>query len=169
MDTTASTPTATRPDFTGCCKRFDPAPFRDARFEWHDELFVKDHVTSLLHVPLNMGKHITRANAKIEAAGAWPSSPLMLSDDARWGSDLYIHVTKAVPGVQMVALSGTFLTKVFEGPFRHVPRWREQMRQYVAAQGKRLEKLYFAYTTCPACAKAYGENYVVGFARVSPP
>jgi hypothetical protein len=29
-----------------------------------------------------------------------------------------------------------------------------------------LKKLYFSYTTCPACAKAYGKNYVVLFAQV---
>ena len=40
------------------------------------------------------------------------------------------------------------------------------MREYVASRGEKIEKLYFAYTTCPACAKAYGENYVVLFARI---
>jgi len=29
-----------------------------------------------------------------------------------------------------------------------------------------LDKLYFGYTTCPSCAKAYGKNYVVLFAKV---
>ncbi|MEK7257207.1 MAG: hydrolase [Bacteroidota bacterium] len=28
-------------------------------------------------------------------------------------------------------------------------------------QGFALKKLYFGYTTCPACAKAYGKNYVL--------
>jgi hypothetical protein len=37
----------------------------------------------------------------------------------------------------------------------------------VAERGKKLEKLYFAYTTCPGCAKVYGKNHVVLFARVS--
>ena len=38
--------------------------------------------------------------------------------------------------------------------------------QQPEARGKKLETLYFGYTTCPACAKAYGENYVVLFAKV---
>jgi hypothetical protein len=41
------------------------------------------------------------------------------------------------------------------------------MRRFVAERGKKLEKLYFAYTTCPACAEAYGKNYVVLFAKVA--
>lgn len=42
------------------------------------------------------------------------------------------------------------------------------MQGHVAAKGRTLEKLYFGYTTCPKCAKAYGKNYVVLFAKVSP-
>lgn len=118
-------------------------------------------------MPLNMGKQVTRANAMIEAVSAQPRVPLMLSDeDSLWGADLYIHVTKLVPDAQMTTLSGTYLTKVFEGPFRDAPKWAEQMRAHVAAKGEKLDKLYFAYTTCPACAKAYGKNYVVLFARL---
>jgi hypothetical protein len=153
---------------TGCCPRFDPKPFEGARFEWHDEPFVKEHVVSLLHLPLNMGRRMKRANARIEAASAQPDVPLMLSDEAsRWGTDLYIHVRKAVPGAQMTTLSGTYLTKVFEGPFRNAPKWHEEMVEYVKAKGHKLDKIFFAYTTCPACAKAYGKNYVVLFARIN--
>lgn len=28
------------------------------------------------------------------------------------------------------------------------------------------EKYYFHYTSCPKCAKIYGHNYVVAFAKV---
>jgi len=40
------------------------------------------------------------------------------------------------------------------------------MEAYVAKKGKQLKKIYFCYTTCPACAKAYGKNYVVLFAQI---
>jgi hypothetical protein len=70
----------------------------------------------------------------------------------------------------MAEISGTFLTKVFEGPFRDAPRWIAKwianMKRYVAAKNRTLERLYFGYTTCPKCAKAYGKNYVVMFAKV---
>jgi hypothetical protein len=46
------------------------------------------------------------------------------------------------------------------------PKWAQQMSDHVAARGRSLEKLYFGYTTCPKCAKAYGKNYVVLFAKV---
>jgi hypothetical protein len=92
---------------------------------------------------------------------------MMLSDElSPWGADLYIEVKKLVPGANMAEISGTFLTKVFEGPFRDAPRWVEDMKRYVEAKKRTLERLYFGYTTCPKCAKAYGKNYVVMFAKV---
>lgn len=41
-----------------------------------------------------------------------------------------------------------------------------QTGKYLAPKGKTMKKLYFSYTTCPACAKVYGKNYVVLFAKV---
>jgi len=40
------------------------------------------------------------------------------------------------------------------------------MEDYVKSRDREMEKLYFYYTTCPKCAKHYGKNFVVGFARV---
>lgn len=152
---------------TGCCPPFDPAPWQNQEITWDAKPFVKDHVTCLFHVPLNMGRVVTKDMALIDAAGASPDHPLMLSDDlSPWGADMFIEVNKLVPGATMTELSGTFLTKVFEGPFRNAPAWVKDMKQYVAARNRKLERLYFGYTTCPKCAKAYGKNYVVMFARV---
>jgi hypothetical protein len=152
---------------TGCCPRFDPAPWQDQEITWLDEPFVQDHLWSVFHVPLRMGRHVTRNQSLIDAAGAAPPVPLMLSDEkSPWGTDLYIRVTKPVPGARMARLSGTFLTRVYEGPYRDAPSWAANMQSFVATRGRKLEKLYFAYTTCPACSRAYGKNYVVLFAKV---
>ncbi|MDD5041156.1 MAG: hypothetical protein PHX87_00530 [Candidatus Peribacteraceae bacterium] len=152
---------------TGCCDPFDPAPWEDKEITWNNKLFVKDHVTSFLHIPLNMGKVVTRNMKLIEKAGAESPVQLMLSDEkSLWGADIYIDVSKNVPGAQMSALSGTFLTKVFEGPYKNVGKWAKEMEEYVERRGKKLTKMYFCYTTCPKCAKAYGKNYVVLFAQI---
>jgi hypothetical protein len=91
----------------------------------------------------------------------------MLTDEkSLWGSDIYIDVTKDVPGAEMATISGTFLTKVFEGPYKDIGKWLKEMQEFVKSRGKETKKLYFSYTTCPKCAKAYGKNYVVLFAQV---
>ncbi|MFA5855577.1 MAG: hydrolase [Candidatus Gracilibacteria bacterium] len=155
------------PKFTGCCKPFDPKPWEDKEIKWDEKLFVKDHVISFLHIPLNFGGKVVKNMELIEAAGAESDCQLMLSDEkSLWGADIYIDVAKNVPGAKMAKISGVFLTKVFEGPFRDVGKWVKEMTEYVSGKGKKLKKLYLCYTTCPKCAKAYGKNYVVIFAEV---
>jgi len=152
---------------TGCCEPFDPAPWEDKEITWKDEIFLKDHVTCFLHIPLNMGSKVVKNMNLIELASAKESHQLMLCDEnSLWGCDIYIDVAKEVPGARMAKLSGTFLTKVFEGPYKNAGKWAEEMKKYVAGKGKKLKKLYFSYTTCPKCAKAYGKNYVILFARI---
>ena len=151
---------------TGCCEPFNPEPWQDKEIKWENKLFVKDHVTSFLHIPLNMGKKVIKNMALIEKAGA-KGEQLMLTDEkSLWGSDIYIDATREVPGAKMATISGTFLTKVFEGPYQNAGKWAKEMVEYVKAKNRNLKKIYFFYTTCPACAKAYGKNYVVLFAQV---
>jgi hypothetical protein len=152
---------------TGCCEPFDPESWDEKEIVWQDKLFVKDHVTSFLHISLNMGGKIMKSMALIEKAGAKAPHQLMLTDEkSLWGADIYIDVAKEVPGAQMVKLSGKFLTKVFEGPYSNAGRWAKEMGDYVVSKDKAMKRLYFSYTTCPRCAKAYGKNYVVLFAQI---
>jgi len=153
---------------TGCCDPFNPDPWQEKEITWNNKLFVKDHVTSFLHIPLNTGKIIVKNMTLIEKAQAKAPYQLMLWDEkSLWGADIYIDVAKDVPGAQMATLSGTFLTKVFEGPYKNVGTWMREMKEYVAGKGKTIQKLYCCYTTCPKCAKVYGKNYVVLFAQIN--
>lgn len=153
---------------TGCCEPFNPEPWDGKEIIWKDKLFVKDHVTSFFHIPLNMGKKIVKNIRLIEKAGAESPYQLMLTDEKSiWGADIYIDVSKNVPGAEMALISGVFLTKVFEGPYQNAGKWALEMQEYVKNKGKELKKLYFSYTTCPKCAKAYGKNYVALFAQIS--
>lgn len=153
---------------TGCCDPFNPEPWQDKEITWKDKIFVMDYVTSFLHIPLNMGGKIVKNMGLIEKAHAQAQHQLMLTDEkSLWGADIYIDVAKEVPGAQMATISGTFLTKVFEGPYQNAGKWAREMTEYVKNKGKELKKLYFSYTTCPKCAKAYGKNYVVLFAQIN--
>lgn len=152
---------------TGCCEPFDPVPWQEKEIVWKDKIFLKDHVTSFFHIPLNMGHKIVKDMELIKKAGAASPYQLMLTDEkSMWGADIYIDVAKEVPGAETVKISGTFLTKVFEGPYQNAGKWAHEMMGYVKSKGKVVKKLYFSYTTCPNCAKAYGKNYVVLFAEI---
>ena len=153
---------------TGCCPRFNPEPWDEKEVTFQDKLFVKDHVRSFLHIPLNFGKVMARNMEKIEAADAHAGTDtIVLSDEkSLWGADVYIAVSKEVPGADMVGISGTFLTKVFEGPYKAAGRWVKEMKGYVQSKGAEIKRIYFFYTTCPKCAKVYGKNYTVILAMI---
>jgi len=150
-----------------CCPQFDPGPWDGKELSWKGRRFVKDRVRSFLHIPLNFGSVMVRNMKQIEAAGAKPAETIVLSDEnSLWGADVYIGVAKDVPNAANVTISGTFLSKVFEGPYQNVRKWIEETKTFVASRGKQLKKLYCYYTTCPKCAKKYGKNYVVILAQV---
>ncbi|MEN8137140.1 MAG: hydrolase [Bacteroidota bacterium] len=153
---------------TGCCPKFNPEPWKDEKLEFDDKLFVKAKTTNFLHVPLNMGSVMTKVMGAIQnSKSELNDGYFMLSDDSSlWRGEHYIAVSKEVPDYTNLRLSGKFLTRTFEGPYNNAGRWRKEMKNYVSSKGKNLRKIYFFYTTCPKCAKHYGENHVVGVAEV---
>lgn len=145
-----------------CCPQFNPEPWNEKTHTWENRRFVKDRVRSLLHIPLNFGAVMVRNMEAIKAANATLENGVVLSDEnSLWGADVYIEVAKDVPNANMSTISGTFFSKVFEGPYQNMRKWIEEMKAFVTAQSKSFSKLYFYYTTCPKCAKKYGKNYVV--------
>ena len=84
---------------TGCCEPFNTEPWAEKEITWKDKIFVKDHVTSLFHIPLNMGPKIVKNMALIEKANAKAPHQLMLTDEkSLWGADIYIDVAKMSRG-----------------------------------------------------------------------
>lgn len=152
---------------TGCCPRFHPEGWDGQNLHFRDKPFIRATTRSLAHVPLNMDKVMTRVQTHIQAAdAAIPEGYLMLSRDlSAWKGEHLIAVRGDVPEEEMVTLSGDFITRVFEGPYREVGKWHEAMQDEVRAMGREPGKIWFFYTTCPKCAKAYGKNYVVGVAE----
>jgi hypothetical protein len=145
-----------------CCPKFDPAPWDGKTIEWNNKRFVKDKVFTLFHVPVNFGSVVKRVMGQIEAAGANALDGMGLSDHtSKWNMDFYVAVDKEVPGADNTTISGSFLSKVYEGPFQDTGKWCKDFETLAASRNLRVEKWYMWYTTCPKCAKKYGKNYVV--------
>jgi hypothetical protein len=154
-----------------CCPRFDPTLWDEKEVTWDNKAFIRENIPQFMHIPLPgfYGKAVTRMMEKIEAADAKTEEKdfLMLAlDPSPWKSELYMNVTKEVPNADNVRLSGTFMTKAFDGPFNNIPVYIKEMDEYVGGKGQKVLKYYFYYTTCPKCAKKYGHNYIVVFAQV---
>ena len=152
---------------TGCCPRFSPEPWEGQHLHFEKKPFVKATTKSVFHVPVNMTAVFKETFEAITKAGAVSGAfPILSRDESAWRGEHLFAVDRPVPGLEMVELSGDFLTKVFEGPYSDARRWCKEMEHYVEREGRRLDTLYYFYTTCPNCAKHYGKNYVVALAKV---
>jgi hypothetical protein len=40
------------------------------------------------------------------------------------------------------------------------------MEVAATAMGKIAKRVFFFYTTCPKCARTYGQNYMIGVAEI---
>jgi hypothetical protein len=168
MQTNALPPYDMSVNTTGCCPKFNPQGWEAQELHFRDKQFLRANTRSVMHVPFNMGKVFARVLAHIEAAGALDARDyIVLSrDKSAFGAEHLFAVAKSVPDEEMTTLSGDFITKVFEGPYKEAAHWHAQMADLVRARGGEPKSMWFFYTTCPKCAKAYGQNYVVGVAEV---
>ena len=153
---------------TNCCPRFQPEEWDEQDLHFKDKLFVKATTKSAFHIPLNMSSVFRDTFSAIENTGAlnWDQFIVLSYDPSAWRSEHYFAVTKEVAGQEMVRLSGDYLTKVFEGPYKNAPKWEKEMEAFVKNKGKQAVKTYFFYTTCPKCAKYYGKNYMVAISEI---
>jgi len=152
---------------TICCPKFDPAPWDQKILQWENKKFVKDRVFTLFYMPLNFGRVMKRFGKSLATARAEMPDYLCLSDQtSKWNMDLYLAVNKEIPGTENVTISGKFYCKVYEGPFQETGKWCTNFKSILNSKGYKYGKIYMWYTTCPKCAKKYGENYVVLLAKL---
>jgi Bacterial hydrolase len=153
---------------TNCCPRFNSDGWNDQELHFKDKLFVKAKTRSIFHIPINMGSVFPKTLSAIENANEKNENNfIVLSyDPSPWTGEHYFSVSKNIPGQEMVHMTGDYVTKIFEGPYKNVPKWEKEMNIFVESKGKQAKKTYFFYTTCPKCAKYYGKNYVVAVSEI---
>jgi hypothetical protein len=150
-----------------CCAPFDPAKWDRLELQFRDKRFVRVKTAALLHIPLNMSKVFVATRAAIAAAEAEDSAFIILTDDeSLWCGVHYFAVSEEVPGLDNVTLSGRFVTRVFEGPYRDAYVWVREMKADFDDAGCTMGRLFFFYATCPRCAERLGKNYTVAVAEV---
>ncbi|MFA6506673.1 MAG: hydrolase [Treponemataceae bacterium] len=155
-----------------CCPKFDPLPWDGKKNEWKEKPFLMRTIPQLFHMPLPWiyGKAITEMWERAQKLNIAPPIKdflLLAYDPSPWKSELYLSVTGEHPDAgNIVKISGTFMSKVFDGPYQDVPKYIKALEAFVRSEGKTPKKYYFYFTTCPKCAKKYGHNYIVAFAEV---
>lgn len=155
---------------THCCPRFHSKDWDGAELHFINKPFLRATTRSLFHIPINIGSVFPRVLTALQAAECMDEENfIVLSHEiSAWKGEHFFSVNKPIEGEEMTTLSGDYLTRVFEGPYRHQPKWEKEMEATVHSKRMELKSHYFFYTTCPKCAKYYGKNHVVAVAEVVP-
>jgi len=155
-------------DNNNCCPKFDPTPWDEKIFEYKNKRFIKDSVFTVFYMPINFGGVMKRLDEKVRGAGGTIPDWLCLSDHtSMWNMDVYLAVDKEIPGAENVVLSGEFLSKVYEGPYKDTGKWCKDFETIARNKNLNIKKMYMWYTMCPKCIKKYGKNYVVIMAKTN--
>ncbi|HZD44151.1 MAG TPA: DNA alkylation repair protein [Methanomicrobiales archaeon] len=133
-----------------CCPRFDPSAWDGKVLEWTDKKFIRDHVFTVFHMPMNFGTVMKRLDERVRNGGTSIPDNLCLSDHTSpWKMDVYLAVDQEVPGADNVRLTGKFYCRVYEGPFSDTGKWCTDFEEHAKEKGE-----IFAL-----CEDLYGSDY----------
>lgn len=155
-----------------CCPVFHPEKWDKKTFKWNQKQFIKDTIPTLFHIPFPpmIGKKITKMMKMAEDSNKLLENMedvlLLFTDPHPFKSEIFLSVTGDVPNSNNTTISGTFMSKVFDGSYNTIPKFIKQMDEYLSTQNKKSKKYYMHYAYCPKCTKKFGNNYMILFAEV---
>jgi len=149
-----------------CCPEFNPKKWDNKKVTWKGKLFLKDKVFSFFGIPLNFDSVIEGNIKKLKESNATPKEGVILSEEkSLFSNNIYISTKKALPKSKDVKVTGTFLTKVFEGS-KSKKQCVKEMKEYLALEKQELKNMYFYYPICSNCSKKYGTEHIILFAEI---
>jgi hypothetical protein len=155
-----------------CCPKFNPQKWDGKTFVWKNKSFIMESIPTLFHIPFPpmIGKKITGMMNLAEKAKKVLSKRdeilVLFRDPNAFKSEIYISVTGNVKGANNQKISGTFIARVYDGGYNNVPKFITLINEYLKKKGKIAKDYYIHYAYCPKCAKKYGNNYMILFAKV---
>ncbi|HQF36287.1 MAG TPA: hypothetical protein PLL26_01430 [Candidatus Dojkabacteria bacterium] len=106
----------------------------------------------------------------VEQTGAGASKKedtlILFRDPTPFKGEIYISVEKDILSENNVVITGDFVSRVFDGGYNAIPKFIKEMEQYLSEMGKKAQDYYIHYAYCPKCAKKYGHNYIILFAKI---
>ncbi len=156
-----------------CCPPFNIEKWDGKTLVWDQKPFIKASVPTMFHIPFSkkLGKKITKLMHQAEYQDSLEKDKtntlLLFTDPHPFRSDMYLSVSGRVPKANNVNLSGAYISKVFDGPYRAIPTFMKEMDRQLKLEHKKAKKYYVHYAYCPKCAKERGHNYMVLFAALN--
>lgn len=155
-----------------CCPTFHPDKWDEKTFVWNQKKFIKESIPELFHIPYPpmIGKKVTKMMKLAEDSEKLnpdrSETLLLFTDLSPFKGEIYLAVTGTVPEANNTTLSGTFMTKVFDGAYKNMPKFIKQMDAYLEQRKKKAKNYFVHYAYCPKCAKEVAHNYMVLFAEL---
>ena len=155
-----------------CCPSFDEKKWDKKTFTWDNKLFIKESIPAFFHIPFPpmIGNKITKMFELAEKTDSnipdKTEALVLFHDPSAFKSEIFYSVTKEVKDANNTTISGTFITRVFDGPYNAIPGYIKEMEKYLKEQDQSAKDYYVHYAYCPKCAKESGHNYLILFARV---
>ncbi|MDH5718263.1 MAG: hypothetical protein OEZ22_11600 [Spirochaetia bacterium] len=155
-----------------CCPEFHPEKWNEKTIKWKNKPFIKESIPAFFHIPFPpmIGRKIKKMMALAEKANKEENDKekvlIMFTDPTPFKSEIYISVTGEVEGANNAPLTGTFITKVFDGGYNQIPKFVKIMNKYLEEKSKKAKNYYVHYAYCPRCLKKFGHNYMILFAKI---
>ena len=158
-----------------CCPEFNPKKWDKKTFSWENRRFIKETIPTLFHMPFPpmIGNKITKMMNLATSANKIDAKKdevlVLFQDPSAFRSNIFISVIGEVPGANNVQIPGTFMARVYDGPYHAVPKFVKDMNRFLEKEGKKVPKddeYYIHYAYCPKCQKKYGYQYMILFARI---
>lgn len=161
-----------KPENQECCPKFNIGKWNKKTFSWHHKPFITASVPTFFHIPYPpmIAKQITRLMKMATDSQKLPKNKedvlVLFADPHPFKTEILLSVTDKVPGAKNTTLSGTFMSEVFDGKFKMLPKFIKQMTVNLESLNKEAKTFYVHYAYCPGCAVKFGHNYMVLFAQV---
>jgi hypothetical protein len=155
-----------------CCPVFDVEKWDKKTINWENKLFLIETIRTFFHIPFppSIGKKVMKMHSLAQNTGAAipdkTEALILFRDPTAFKSEIYYAVTKEVEGANNTTISGTFVARVFDGPYNSIPGFIKEMDKYLKENNLTASDYYVHYAFCPKCAKERGHNYMILFARV---
>jgi len=152
-----------------CCKDIDLSKWNFREVKWNRKPFYVVRYGTFLHIPIGIGKAMVSGMNIVAGKYHTPYPELWLSKETGlFSAKMLFAVKKANPGDPSIEkLSGTFVTRGFQGPYKNMGNYIRVFNEQVKQKyGRKPIELYFWYANCPKCAKKQGGPKIVIFGRV---
>jgi hypothetical protein len=154
-----------------CCPVFDADRWNEQICTWENKQFIRGTIPQMLHLIFpGLFSRLKRKLWKqaVEASAEPDSEDFMIltHDLSAWKGEVFMPVTRTVPGADNVTISGTYFTKVFNGSVIMLPQYMNEMDILLSRKDKLAKRYFFSSSACPFCERKYAANSIVAFAEI---